>query len=59
MKDLEIQPDRIIDRLAEVSALLHEEKGDRPALLQERSWLLIEARRAGLIPSAVDQRSGS
>ena len=59
MKDSELPSDRIIDRLAEVSAMLHEEKGDREALLQERSRLLIEARRTGLITGIADRRSGS
>jgi hypothetical protein len=55
MKDAELQPYEILDRLAEVSALLHEEKGDRPALLLERSQLVHEARRRGIIRPATER----
>ena len=39
----------IIDRLAEVSAMLHEERGDRGMLVKERARLVELARKVGLL----------
>jgi len=39
----------ILDRLADVSAMLHHEQGNRDELLMERAQLLELARRTGII----------
>jgi len=49
-----LTPDQLLDRIATVSAMLHEEQGDREELQWERAELVEEARWRGLInpPSA-------
>lgn len=39
----------ILNRLADVSAMLHDQVGDRAELLKERVWLVEQAHRAGLL----------
>jgi hypothetical protein len=51
----EMNEGAVLKRLAEVSAMLHDERGDRSELIKERADLVEQARRLGLLgdgPSA-------
>lgn len=50
-------PQHIIERLIEVTVDLHEERGDREALLRERQRLLHLAKELKLIPSREDRQT--
>jgi len=49
--------DEILVRIADVSAMLHDERGNREELQHERTELVEEARRRGLLGSVSSSRS--
>ena len=52
-----LPPGDLLDRLAVVSALLHEEQGNREELQTERTGLIQEARRRGILQSHATRES--
>jgi hypothetical protein len=46
-----LSPAEVLDRIATLSAMLHEEQGNREELQRQRAELMQEARRRGLLQS--------
>ena len=53
---IRIDPFSLVERYATVVAQLHDQQGDREALLGERSRLIEQARRIGLRSFLMDDR---
>jgi hypothetical protein len=54
---IRIDPFSLVERYATVVAQLHDQQGDREALLSERSRLIEQGRRIGLRSFLMDDRA--